>query len=77
MDQRSLNQHRPSTPSGRTRALLFVATLVIGAVWVTVKHPLEGPTIYEFNEDHGVHLLDLLAVIPPMFVLWWWARPPG
>ena len=77
MDQRSFDQHTPSTPSGRTRALVFAAMLVFGALWVTVRHPLEGPTIYEFSENHGVHLLDLPALIPPVLALWWWARSSG
>ena len=68
--------HTPPSPTRPTRALVFVATVVGGLLWVTVKHPLEGPTIYEFGDEHGIHLLDLLAVIPPMFAWWWMQTVP-
>jgi hypothetical protein len=66
--------HRRPSPSGSTRALVVVATLVVGTLWVTVKHPLEGPIIFVFSVHRGVHATDPLALVPVAIAIRWWRK---
>lgn len=58
-----------------------VSTLVKGAVlvgvltlWVLVPHPLEGPVVWAFSDEHGVHRGDLVGVALGALVGWRWLR---
>jgi hypothetical protein len=46
---------------------MVVAAIGIAAAWVLVDHPLEGPVVLALSHDRGVHLTDVLAVVP---LLW-------
>ncbi|MCU1360541.1 MAG: hypothetical protein JWN99_1830 [Ilumatobacteraceae bacterium] len=55
---------------------MLAATLVIGVLWVTVKHPYEGRVIYELSERHGIHRYDVVGFIPALIALVWWLGTP-
>jgi hypothetical protein len=65
--------NRP-TPSRSVRALVLVASMVVGVLWVVVKHPFEGPVVYELTTYHGIHRYDFLALFPFAAALVWWLR---
>lgn len=64
----------PLSPSRSARATVFVATLIAGVMWIAVKHPFEGPTIYELTTNHGIHRWDFLAAVPSLGALLWWLQ---
>jgi|KBSMisStandDraft_5_1062788.scaffolds.fasta_scaffold3648646_2 hypothetical protein len=46
------------------RIAIVLGAIAVSAVWVLVSHPFEGPVLFSFSEDHGVHATDPLIVIP-------------
>lgn len=68
-----MDQPPTASPSRSVRVVVLIASLVVGALWVVLTHPLEGPVMFEINEDHGIHRYDLLAIVPPLAALAWWA----
>jgi hypothetical protein len=69
-----MDRSRLPSPSRSFRALVVVAAVLVGVLWVVVKHPLEGRVEYELTAHHGIHRYDFLALIPPAAALWWWFR---
>jgi hypothetical protein len=44
--------------------VVVIAAIAVGAAWVLIDHPLEGPVVLTLSHDHGVHLTDALALVP-------------
>jgi len=51
------------------RVVLLSGALGFSVLWVTVEHPLEGPTIVHLTDTRGVHLADPLGFAPLGLVL--------
>jgi hypothetical protein len=51
------------------KVIVVVGALAIAAAWVFVSHPLEGPVVLTLSKNHGVHITDVLAIIP---IAWAW-----
>jgi hypothetical protein len=50
-------------------AAVIIAAIAVAAAWVLIDHPLEGPVVLTLSDDHGVHLTDVLALVP---LAWAW-----
>jgi hypothetical protein len=44
--------------------VVVIAAIAVAAAWVLIDHPLEGPVVLTLSDDHGVHLTDVLALVP-------------
>lgn len=43
--------------------LAVTVVLVVGAVvWLRINKPVEGPTLFELSQNHGVTAADMLSV---------------
>jgi hypothetical protein len=51
------------------QVVVILAALAVAAVWVLVDHPLEGPVVWSLSADHGVHVTDVLIIVP---LVWAW-----
>ena len=51
------------------QVLVILVALAVAAPWVFVDHPLEGPVVLTLSTDHGVHVTDVLVVVP---FVWAW-----
>ena len=51
------------------QVLVILVALAVAAAWVFVDHPLEGPVMLTLSTDHGVHVTDVLVVVP---LVWAW-----
>lgn len=50
--------------------LLAAVVLVVGAaVWLRVNKPVEGPTLLELTQNHGITAADLLSVVMVLVAL--------
>ena len=54
---------------GRGGAL---ALLILALIWIPFNKPIEGPTLYEFNDERGLTLADVLTLIAVPLALWRW-----
>lgn len=55
-----------------SRATAWLATACvagIAACFVIVDHPLEGPVLLSFSQDHGLHVSDLVVAAVAAAVL--------
>jgi hypothetical protein len=48
---------------------VVIAAIAVAAAWVLIDHPLEGPVVLTLSRDHGVHLTDVLSLVP---LVWAW-----
>jgi anti-sigma-K factor RskA len=51
------------------QVVVVLVALAVAAAWVFVDHPLEGPVVLSLSTDHGVHLTDVLIIVP---LVWAW-----